>query len=49
MFSGLEALRSVTSSDRLALFVLYVRAREAPLASRSRAQAAPILCLLMMV
>lgn len=32
------------SSDRLVLLVLYVRASEDPLARRSRAHAAPILC-----
>lgn len=34
---------SATSESTLALLVLYVRAKEAPLAKRSRAQAAPML------
>ena len=43
LLSGFEVLSSVVSSERLVLLVLYVRAREAPLARRSRAQAAPML------
>lgn len=36
---------SATNWSRLALLVLYVRARDAPFARRSRAQAAPMLVL----
>lgn len=38
-------MRSATKLSRLVLFVLYVSAREAPFAKRSRAHAAPILYL----